>query len=195
MMLVEQTPVPAAALPVAAFRDHLRLGTGFSDDGVQDAVLESCLRAALAMIEAATSKAILARGFVWQVTAWRDLARAALPVAPVGAITELRVVDDAGAIKVVDASSYRLKPDFHRPVLVATGLALPSIPVGGVVEVEFTAGYGAVWSDVPADLAQAVLVQAARLYERRDGEPGMAADVRALVARYREVRLFAGRGA
>ena len=50
MMLVEQTTVPTAALPVAEFKDHLRLGTGFADDGVQDDVLETYLRAAIATI-------------------------------------------------------------------------------------------------------------------------------------------------
>ena len=33
-------PAALAALPVADFKDHLRLGTGFADDAVQDGVLE-----------------------------------------------------------------------------------------------------------------------------------------------------------
>ena len=40
MMLVEETTVPLSALPVATFKDHMRMGSGFSDDGVQDGVLE-----------------------------------------------------------------------------------------------------------------------------------------------------------
>ena len=55
-MLVEETTVPAAALPIAAFKDHLRLGTGFSEDTIQDSVLEGFLRAAVAAIEARTGK-------------------------------------------------------------------------------------------------------------------------------------------
>ena len=74
MMLVEQTPVPTAALPVAQFKDHLRLGTGFADDGVQDDVLVAYLQAAIATIEARTGKALIARSYVWTLTAWRDLA-------------------------------------------------------------------------------------------------------------------------
>ena len=34
MMLIEQTSVPLSALPVAEFKDHLRLGTGFSDGNI-----------------------------------------------------------------------------------------------------------------------------------------------------------------
>ena len=47
MMLIEETTVPEAALPLAEFKAHLRLGTGFSDDDVQDPVLPGFLRAAL----------------------------------------------------------------------------------------------------------------------------------------------------
>lgn len=56
MMLVEETTVPLSALPVATFKDHMRMGSGFSDDGVQDGVLEGFLRAAVAAIEARTGK-------------------------------------------------------------------------------------------------------------------------------------------
>lgn len=50
MMLSEVTAVPLAALPVAEFKDHLRLGTGFADDGAQDALVEGYLRAAIAAV-------------------------------------------------------------------------------------------------------------------------------------------------
>ncbi|MGB8623245.1 MAG: hypothetical protein WCD16_10540, partial [Paracoccaceae bacterium] len=65
MMLIEQTAVPAAALPVSQFRDHLRLGTGFADDGAQDALLEATLRAAMAALEGRTGKVLLSRPFLW----------------------------------------------------------------------------------------------------------------------------------
>ena len=48
MELTEQTGVPSAALPLQEFKDHLRLGTGFADDTVQDALAEAYLRAAMA---------------------------------------------------------------------------------------------------------------------------------------------------
>ena len=41
MMLIEQSAVPSGSLPIAELREHLRLGTGFSDAAVQDAVLTS----------------------------------------------------------------------------------------------------------------------------------------------------------
>lgn len=85
-MLIEQTTVPALALPIAKFKDHLRMGTGFADDAVQDAVLESYLRSAMAAVEARTGKVLIERSFMWSLTAWRALGEQAFPVAPVTAI-------------------------------------------------------------------------------------------------------------
>ncbi|MCB1350740.1 MAG: hypothetical protein KDK11_19660 [Maritimibacter sp.] len=195
MMLVEQTTVPSAALPVAQFKDHLRLGTGFADDGVQDEVLEAYLRAAIAAIEARTSKALLTRSFSWTLTAWRDLAAQVLPLAPVSAITGLSIFDRLGVEEVVDSAAFALEQDLHRPRLVSTGYTLPVIPVGGRAVIGFDAGFGPDWTDVPADLAQAVKLLAALYYEDRGtygGETAMPVSVVSLVARYRPVRLFGG---
>ncbi len=195
MMLVEQTTVPTAALPVAEFKDHLRLGTGFADDGVQDDVLVAYLRAAIATLEARTSKALLTRSFSWTLTAWRDLAAQALPIAPVSAISSLSIVDRLGAEEVIDTAKYVLERDLHRPRLTSTGYTLPVIPVGGVAVIGFDAGFGAAWADVPADLAHAVMMLAALYYENRGTHPGeaeMPAGVASLIARFRPVRLFGG---
>ena len=51
MILTEETPVPSLALPVEEMKDHLRMGSGFSDDGLQDGLIETYLRAALAAME------------------------------------------------------------------------------------------------------------------------------------------------
>ena len=196
MMLQALTSLPPSALPIAAFRDHLRLGTGFADDTLQDDLLEACLRAALTAIEARTDKALLLRDFTWSTAAWRDLGAQALPIAPVSAIAALRIIDRLGGVSVIDPARYRLVPDTHRPRLSATSLVLPAIPVAGRAEVDFTAGFGA-WADLPADLARAVLLLAAQYYETRTPEAGgtqMPFGVADLIARHRNVRLFGGLG-
>ena len=71
MMLSELTTVPAGALPVQALKDHLRLGSGFADDGMQDALIEGYLRAAMAAIEARIGKVLIARRFRWVLEDWR----------------------------------------------------------------------------------------------------------------------------
>ena len=196
MMLVEKTTIQSSSLPIAQFRDHLQLGSGFADDTAQDAILEVYLRSAIAMIEGRTGKALLVRLFKWTVTAWRDLARQTLPVAPVEVIESLTIVDRQGGAQVVEPQRYRLEPDTHRPRLASTSMFLPGIPIGGAAEIEFRAGFAETWDDVPADLRQAVFLLAAHFYERRSeasgGEGRLPYGVTTLIERYRNVRLFGG---
>ncbi len=67
MILTEETTIPGLALPVQALKDHLRLGSGFGDDGMQDGLIESYLRAAIAAIEGRIGKALIARQFRWRI--------------------------------------------------------------------------------------------------------------------------------
>lgn len=197
-MLVEQTSVAAASLPVADFRDHLRLGTGFADEGAEDSILETFLRAAIAAVEAWTGKVLLERDFSWSLMAWRDGRAQTLPVAPVSEILTVRIIDCLDWQSIVDPAKYRLQQDTHRPVLMARGSRLPTIPPQGSVSIEFTAGFGGNWLDVPADLSQAVMLLAAYYYEYRHemrvGGAVMPYGVSSLVDRWRNVRLVGGRG-
>jgi uncharacterized phiE125 gp8 family phage protein len=194
-MLNERTTVPDAALPVAEFRDHLRLGTGFADDAVQDGRLAGCLRAAMVAIEGRTGKVLIAREFTWAVTRWRESGAQPLPVAPVSELTEMRLVPRTGAPVVVDPARYRLEPDLHKPLILPGGIVLPSIPTGGRIEVDFIAGFGPAWGEVSADLRQAVLMLAAQYYEARDGQTDrgeLPMGVSALIARWRTLRTLGG---
>lgn len=196
MMLIEQTQVPDTALPVAEFRDHLQLGSGFADDGLQDPVLKTCLRAAMAAVESEASKALITRQFKYVVSAWRDISRQELPVAPVTAVLSLTITDILGGSELVDQGQYRLVPDFYRPYIAARGWSLPVIPDGGTAEIVFESGFGAGWDAVPADLAQAVMMLAAHFYEHRSAMAGkdraLPHGVASLVRRYRPLRLLGG---
>jgi len=196
MVLVELSTVPSAALPVSDFGDHLRLGTGFANDGSQDAVLESYLRAALAAIEARIGKALFQKTYSWQLTAWRECASQGLPIAPVVSITSVKTTDLVGAMTTHDPNAYYLQKDSQRPRLKAVGSALPAIPSDGVVDIEFEAGFGPAWSDIPVDLAQAVFLLAAHYYENRLGQGDRGAvmpfGVMALIETYRTVRVLGG---
>ena len=198
MMLIEETAVPSEALPVDAFKAHLRLGTGFSEDTLQEPVLESFLRAAMSAIEARTGKILIERDFSWTLTAWRDETGQALPVAPVTALEELVFVSRLGVVTPLANSFYALEQDMQRPRVKPVAGVLPAVPTGGVVRIGFRAGYGARWDSLPADLGQAVLLLAAYYYEYRNetsvGEGYMPFGVSSLIERYRTVRLFAGSG-
>ncbi len=196
MMLVEETQVPEAALPIAALARHLRLGSGFGEEDLQEAVLGSFLRAAMAAIEARTGKALITRGFVVTFAEWRNAEGQGLPVAPIQSISDVTYVDRFGATSTLESSAYRLQQDSFEPKLKSTSATLPSIPSEGAVEIRFDAGFGPAFEDVPSDLAQAVLLLAAHYYEYRDetalSQGCMPFGVTSLIARYRHVRLGTG---
>lgn len=195
-MLSEETLIADSALPVVQFRSHLRLGSGFGEDGLQDGLLNGFLRAAIAAIEARTGKILLARDFSWRVFAWPDPEGARLPVVPVEAVTGMALVDAQAVETVVTADRYWLEQDMQRPVLRPVGALLPGIPTGGHARIALSAGMAADWGGLPADLGQAVLLLAAHYYEYRE-ETALAAGcmpfgVSSLIERYRVLRLSAG---
>ncbi|WP_374376880.1 hypothetical protein [Tabrizicola sp.] len=195
MMLTEETAVPQAALPVEEMKDHLRMGSGFADDGLQDGLIETYLRAALAAIEGRIGKMLFQRRFLLALECWRNEEQA-LPVAPVAAVVSVTLVDAAGGEMVVPAGAYRLVKDLHRPRLAGKGGALPTIPGEGLVKVVFDAGFGAAWTDIPVDLRQAVLLLAGEFYEHRHDDGAQAAGlpfgVVTLIERWRTVRILGG---
>lgn len=195
-MLIEDNEVMAAALPVEDFKAHLRLGRGFAGDTVQDAVLESFLRAAMSAVEARTGKVLISRDFTWSIPRWTGSGGQDLPVGPVAEVSEVAMVDAEGAVTVVDPLRYRLEKDMHFPVLHGRSAGLPQPPADGSIRVRFTGGFGPSWDSLPPDLAQAVMMLAAHFYENREatglGAGCMPFGVTSLLQRYRPMRLFRG---
>lgn len=194
MMLVELDPPVLSVGTIREFGAHLRLGTGFADDGSQDAILDLYLRSAMSGIESRIGKPLIARRFSWTVTRWREPSRQVLPVAPISAVEQVTIVDGHGTAVPVDPADWILVPDGHRPALAGTwNRLLPTIPEMGRAEIVFTAGYGPDWADVPADLRHATLLLAASYYENRSADEGrdgaMPFGVLALLDPYRPVRL------
>lgn len=198
MMLIEETTVPDQALPVDAFKSHLRLGTGFGEDGLQDAVLKGFLRAAIAAIEARTGKILVIRQFCWTLSGWRDRSGQVMPVAPMTDLVQVTLVNAQDYETDIPVAQFRVEPDSQRPRLRPLGAALPMVPPNGQVRIRFTAGFAASWEALPADLGQAVLLLASHYYEYRHetalGEGCMPFGVTSLVQRYRPIRLTPGYG-
>ena len=188
--------MPDAALPVDEFKAHLRLGTSFGQDTAQDEVLSGFLRAAMAAIESRTGKILMTRPFSWSLTFWRDRDSQVLPVAPISALTRLSTVARDGGESDIDPAQYWLQRDSQRPKLRAVGACLPVIPQGGSAVIEFEAGYGPAWNDLPADLRQAVMLLAAHYYEYRDetslSDGCMPFGVSSLIERYKVMRMGPG---
>ncbi|MEM8692903.1 MAG: head-tail connector protein [Pseudomonadota bacterium] len=197
MMLIDETTVPDGALPVEEFKAHLRLGSGFDGNSLQDDVLRSFLRAALSAVEARTGKALISRSFSYTLSEWGDAQGQVLPVAPVVAIDAITATDRTGTEAILPVDGIWLERDQTQPRVRPIGAALPAVPGAGTVSVAFTAGYGPAWSDVPADLQQAVMLLAAHYYEYRDetglSEGCMPFGVTSLLERYRFLRISGGR--
>ena len=196
MMLIEETTIPSTALPVEEFKAHLRLGTGFADDSIQDAVLESFLRAAVAAIEARTGKILLEREFSWSITGWRDPDGQVLPVAPVSDLIEIALIDLQDNETILPAADYAIQEDMHQPRVVAINGCLPTIPSKHTAEVVFVAGFAQSFDGLPADLGQAVLMLAAHYYEHRNATDlagsNLPYGVAVLLERYRSIRILGG---
>lgn len=198
MMLIEETIVPDTTLPVEPFKAHLRLGTGFGDESLQEPVLQSFLRAALSAIEARTGKILFERGFLWTLPKWHGVESQPLPVGPATALNRVTMMARDGSEVDVELETLRLVSNIQQPCIVSLGTMLPSIPQGGAVDIRFSAGWGTEWSDLPADLQQAVLLLAAHYYEFR-AETSLSAGcmpfgVTSLIERYRTVRAGFGGG-
>lgn len=197
MILVELTSTPTQDLPLDPFKAHLRLGTGFSETSLQDEVLESYLRAAVAAVEARIGKMLYARRASWTVTRWTDIDSQPLPVAPISAIEAVVLTDRSGTETSVADTGFALMKDTHRPVLAATGASLPNIPQGGSATITFDAGFGLDWLDIPPDLREAVLLLAGHYYEHRRDTSGagglMPFGVMALLDPHRNIRILGAR--
>ncbi len=198
MMLIEETTVADDALPVEAFKAHLRLGSGFGQDTVQEAVLLSFLRAAMSAIEARTGKVLMQRSFSLSLTFWRDAEAQPLPVAPVTEVTRVALVARDGVQTDVAEATYWLERDSQHPKVRAARACLPQVPTAGAVLIAFDAGYSAAWDGLPSDLQQAVLMLAAHFYEYRD-DTGLSAGcmpfgVSSMIERYKTLRLGMGAG-
>ncbi|CUH87445.1 Phage gp6-like head-tail connector protein [Phaeobacter sp. CECT 5382] len=196
MMLSEVTPVPDAALPLEAFKAHLRLGTGFGESGLQDTVLIGFLRASLAAIEKRTGKALLQRDFLWSVTRLRRLDVIEMPLAPVTGIVSLKKVADQNGETALNTSDFWLEQDSQTPRLHSKCGSFTALATGTHLEVGFTGGMAADWDALPSDMAQAVLMLAAHYYEYREDTAlhggCMPFGVASLIERYRLLRISAG---
>lgn len=197
MLLNEVAPAAVNPVPLRELAAHLRIATGFTDDGSEDALLELYLRNATAVIERRTGKALVSRGFLLKVARWNRRGHVVLPVGPVETVDRVDLIRP-GSTVVLAQEDWSLEPGTCRQRLTGPGGgALRALPHGAVAEIGFSAGYGPGWNDVPDDLRQAVLQTAAHFYENRSGEGagdgagdgGLPHGVQPIVDQHRPVRL------
>lgn len=193
MLLTETAPAAANPVPLREMAAHLRLASGFSDDGSEDSLLELYLRNATAVIERRTAKALISRSYVLQVVCWNRSGHLRLPLGPVSSIESIELIRPGSTIALT-SDEWVLEPGLSRQRLTGPGGgALRPLPHGGLASLTLTAGFGPSWNEVPDDLRQAVLLLATHYYENRSGDlgldNGLPFGIGPILERYQPMRL------
>jgi len=183
------TPPAQEPVTLDEARAHLRVTA--SDE---DTAIARLVATARAHVERATGRALLTQGWRLYLDAWPPGRVVRLPVAPVRSIEAVTVYDGDGVPETLSASALTLDGAGTPPRLkVALGATPPGQGLNGI-EIDFTAGYGASATDVPAPLVQAILMLVAHWFDHRDLGADMATaqvpgGLEALIAPYRSLRL------
>jgi uncharacterized phiE125 gp8 family phage protein len=177
-------PFPAAA--IVAARDSAKLHLRLSGNG-EDALLERHIATAMALCEAFTGQALIARA--WQAVLPAHAQWQRLGGAPVAAIESVEGWTAAGEAVALPAESYAVDID-----AAGEGWVRVTQPgTAGRVRVGYAAGIAAEWSGLPAPLAQGVVLIAVHLFEARASGGAPPAAVAALWRPWRRVRLETAR--
>jgi uncharacterized phiE125 gp8 family phage protein len=183
------TPPAAEPLTLAEARAHLRIG-----HNDEDALVSTLITAARWHVEAATGLRLITQA--WSVFAdnWPADRVLQLPLAPLIAVTDLKVYGDDDVAAAIDPAHYMvdrvsrparllLRPDrvWARPGRLANG-----------IEVALTCGFGPEGTSVPPPLCEAMLKLLAHWFAHRGDDEGtrhVPPAVAALLAAYRGARL------
>ncbi|HMB10958.1 head-tail connector protein [Saliniramus sp.] len=172
---------------LADARTHLRL-----DDTHEDDLVTALIEAGRLLLESATRLIFINQSWRLILEETPRSMHLHLPLAPIIAITEIRVIDAQGVTSVVDPQDYRLRPGAQPPgLMLADSFPRPS----GGIEIDLEAGFGPAPENVPAPLRQALRMLVARWFEERGdgaGEPEtglLPPDVALMIAPYRHLRL------
>jgi len=194
MILSETYPIPPESLPVEALKAHLRMGSGFAEDTLQEPVLLNFLRAAVTTIESRISQILVQREFLWETPSQMitgDTLR--FPIRPVRSIVKIIAVDSAELSTVIPPDGYQFYHHGERQILQ---FIPPDRGKAVTFLITMRVGLHADLSAAPADLFQAVMLLAAHFYEYREDTNltggCMPFGVLSLIERYRPCRTYAG---
>ncbi|MCZ7595258.1 MAG: head-tail connector protein [Hyphomicrobium sp.] len=191
MALVLTSGPALEPVTVSEAKAHLRV-----DGTAEDTLIASLILTSRLHIETALGLALITQSWRLLLDAWPDGKHVELPLRPLQAVDEVRVVSAAGDPTIVSASNYLVDVAGVPPRLVRNGAAWPQPGrQASGIGIDFAAGYGDAAADVPAPVRQALLLLVAHWHEHRDPIEIGAADmvvpaaVSDLLAPYRMARL------
>lgn len=181
-MRIERSTSGGPAVTLDSAKAQARID--FADDDLE---LMRMIGAATRELEERASLAVLRQTIRLRLEGWPESGLIRLPIGPVLDGASFTVTADGAAVEAVD-----LLPGL-RPDLMLTHLVTDTLAEAEVV-VEYEAGWGTVASDVPDDIAHAILDQVSSYYDLRGGgmarrDVPLSPHMARIAARYRGVRL------
>jgi uncharacterized phiE125 gp8 family phage protein len=164
MALVLTSGPAVEPVTIAEAKAHLRL-----DGASEDVLVASLILTARLHVEGALGLALINQTWMHVLDRWPPAASVDIPIAPLQAVTAVRVRDAAGAATLLPPTSYLVDIASMPPRLVWNNAA-PVTPgrVANGIEIDLSVGFGATAASVPAPLKHAVLMLTSHWYEHRD---------------------------
>jgi uncharacterized phiE125 gp8 family phage protein len=189
--MTPQLLTPPATEPVLLdeAKDYLRI-----DHDDEDELVESLIRAARHLVEAASGQMLIHQDWRLSLSAWPVMGRLRLPLEPLDAILAARVFDAGGAAQPLALSTLAIDAGSRPPAILTVGaVPQPGRALNGI-EIDVRVGHGASRAEVPPPLRHAVLRLMAHWFENRgdatdERVAAMPGDVTALTAPWRRARL------
>lgn len=191
MALVLTSGPAVEPVPVSEAKAHLRI-----DGSAEDVLISSLVLTARLHVEAALGLALINQTWMLVLDQWPASGIVDIPIAPLTAVTAVRVKNAAGVATLIPATGY-LVDIASKPPRLVWNTAAPPAPgrIANGIEIDLSAGFGATAASVPAPLKHAVLMLTAHWYEHRDPiEIGSSAAripdaVSDLIQPFRKIRL------
>ncbi len=192
MSAILHTPPAIEPVSLSQVKNHLKIETSADDD-----LILRLVSTARQYVERVSQHVLIEQ--VWRVyfNHWPEDNELALPVMPVSFIEALRTYSAQDDVSEIDPSHYYADLVSTPPKLVlrhSRSWMNSSRPANGI-EIELTAGYGPLASDVPAPFCQAILLLTAHWYENRNAscaqslQQDIGKEVQRLLQPYKVARL------